>query len=108
MKIKLDEIQLKIKILDDKKTKAIIGLDFGEFVIRGFRVTESKFENMNGDKLWLTPPSYLGGGRYHPIFYLPDKELWKNMEKWIWDEYKKALDAHYKKKLQINDEDMNI
>jgi len=105
MKIKIDEIKMKIKILDDKKTKAIIGLDFGEFVVRGFRVMESQFENAQGDKLWLTPPSYLGGGRYHPIFFMPNKELWQELEGRIWSEYKLKRDEHYKKRLGVSDED---
>ncbi|MSU55310.1 MAG: hypothetical protein EXS46_02100 [Candidatus Taylorbacteria bacterium] len=103
MKIKLDEIELKIKILEDKKTKAIIGLDFGDFVIRGFRITESKFPNMNGEMLWFMPPSYLGGGRYHPIFFLPDKELWQKLEKRVWIEYKGALNTQHKKKYGLKD-----
>lgn len=106
MKIKLEEISLKIKILEDKKTKAIIGLDFGDFVVRGFRVIESQFDNMNGEKLWLTPPSYLGGGRYHPIFFMPDKEQWQELEKIIWKEYKIKQDEHYKKRLGLSDDDM--
>ncbi len=106
MKIKISEIKLKIKILDDKKTKAIIGLDFGDFVVRGFRIIESKFPNLNGDMLWLTPPSYLGGGRYHPIFYLPNKDYWLELEKRIYMEYQIANDEHFKKRLGIKDKDL--
>ena len=79
MKIKIEEITTKIKILDDKKTKAIIGLDFGEFVVRGFRIQESQYKNEKGDLLWLTPPSYLGGGRYHPIFFYQTKICGKSL-----------------------------
>lgn len=103
MKIKIEEITTKIKILDDKKTKAIIGLDFGEFVVRGFRIQESQYKNEKGDPLWLTPPSYLGGGRYHPIFFVPDKELWKELESRIWKDYYEQLDKHYKKKFDLKD-----
>lgn len=103
MKIKIEEITTKIKILDDKKTKAIIGLDFGEFVVRGFRIQESQYKNEKGDSLWLTPPSYLGGGRYHPIFFVPDKELWKELESRIWKDYYEQLDKHYKKKFDLKD-----
>lgn len=106
MKINIKDINFRIKILDDKKTKAIIGLDFGDFVIKGFRITESQYENMNGDKMWLIPPSYMGGGHYHPIFFIPDKEIWQELEKIIWDKYKKAVDEHYKKRLQISDEEI--
>ena len=105
MKIKIEEITTKIKILDDKKTKAIIGLDFGEFVVRGFRIQESQYKNEKGDLLWLTPPSYLGGGRYHPIFFVPDKELWKELESRIWKDYYEQLDKHYKKKFDLKDDE---
>jgi len=108
MKIELDKIGVKIKILDDKKTKAIIGLDFGDFVVKGFRVQESQYENYKGDLLWLTPPSYQGGGRYHPMFYIPNKELWKDMEVKIWGEYYKQQDEHFKKRLDITDDDLPI
>lgn len=108
MKIKIEEIQLKIKILDDVKTKAILGLDFGDFVIRGFRIMDSQYKNMNGDELWLTPPSYLGGGRYHPMFFMPDKELWKVLEKKIWTEYEIKRKEHYIKKMGIEKEDWGL
>lgn len=101
----IDEIELKIKILDEKKTKAIISLNFGDFLVKGFRITDSRFENKNGEKLWLIPPSYQGGGRYHPIFYIPDKELWSVLEDKIWKEYQKAKDEHYKKQYGIRDEE---
>lgn len=106
MKIKIDEIRLNIKILDDKKTKAIIGLDFGDFVVRGFRITESQYPNANGDKLWFMPPSYPGGGRYHPIFFLPNKDLWVELEKRAYQEYKIANELHFKKRLGIDDKDL--
>jgi hypothetical protein len=105
MKINLSEIQFKFKFLDDKKTKAIITLDFGEFVVRGFRITESQFDNINGEKLWLMPPSYLGGGRYHPIFFMPNKDQWLELQKMIWDEYKIKMDLHHKKRLGVSDEE---
>lgn len=45
-----------MKILDEKKTKAIITLDFGVLVTKSFRILESPYENMNNEKLWLIPP----------------------------------------------------
>ncbi len=106
MKIKIDEIKLKIKILEDKKTKAIISLDFGDFVVKGFRIQESQYENYKGDKLWLTTPSYQGGGRYHPMFFIPDKELWQELEMKIWEGYYKENDSYHKKKYGIDDKDL--
>jgi len=103
MDIKIDEISVKIKFVEQKKLKAIITLGFGEFVIKGFRVMESEYENENGDKLWLTPPSYQSSfGKYHPIFYMPDKEQWKELEKMIWAQYYKQSDEYYKKKFDLD------
>lgn len=106
MKININEIILKIKILDDKKTKAIITLDFGDFIVKGFTVAESNFNNRNGEKLWLKPPSYIAGGRYHPMFFMPDKNLWFQLEDKIWTSYKEQKDKHFKKRLGISDEDL--
>lgn len=105
MKIEINAIEIRVKILDDKKTKAIITLDFRDFVIKGFRVQESKYPNHTGDNLWLTPPSYQGGGRYHPMFFMPDKTLWEGLSMKIWERYYKASEEHHKKKLGIIDEE---
>ena len=109
MKIDLAEIIVKIKFTEAKKIKAIISLDFQSFVIKGFRVMESQYENAKGDKLWLTPPSYQdSGGRYHPIFFMPNKELWKELEVIIWDEYYKQQTEHFKKRMDLSDDDIPI
>jgi DNA-binding cell septation regulator SpoVG len=102
MKINLDEIQVKIKYLDDKKLKAIITLDFGDFLVKGFRVMESQYDNMSGDKLWLTPPTFLRDGKYHPTFFMPNKDLWVSLEKKIWEEYKKQKNDYYEKIYGLN------
>lgn len=101
MKIKIGEIKVKIKIIEEEKLKAIIGLDFGDFVIKGFRIRQSEFENSRGDKLWLTPPAYNGGGFYHPIFFVPDKELWAKLEDKIYSEYQKKKKEYHAKKFGI-------
>jgi len=100
MKININEIVVKMKILDEKKTKAIITLDFGVLVTKSFRILESPYENMNNEKLWLIPPplSYPGCGRYHSIFFVPDKNLWLELEKKVWEEYRTKRDKHCKKK----------
>ena len=102
MKINIDEIEVKIKFIEEKKLKAIIGLNFGDFVIKGFRAMESEHINKHGEKLWLTPPSYRdSGGRYHPIFFVPNKELWQELEEKIWTEYDKQQEEYYKKKFDL-------
>ena len=105
MEINIEEVKVKFKILDQKKLKAIASLDFGDCIIKGFRIMDSDFPNMNGDKLWLTPPSYQGAeGKYHPIFFMENKDRWKKLEEKIWNEYKKKLKEHYEKQFDVEDD----
>jgi len=106
MKIDLEKIIVKIKFVEEKKLKAIIGLDFGDFVIKGFRVQESQFKNIRGDNLWFTPPTYQAGGRHHPIFFMPTKELWEKLGLKVWDEYDKQSREYHKKRLGVTDEEL--
>lgn len=103
MELDIQKIEVKVKFIEEKKLKAIIALNlYGCVVVKGFRVAESEFANENGDKLWLTPPSYRdGGGHYHPIFFMPDKELWKQLERRIWGEYYRQRDEHYRKRFDL-------
>ena len=106
MKINFEEIRIKVKITEGK-VKGIVSVDFGDFIIKGFRVQESQFENTRGEKLWLTPPAYLGGGRYHPIFFAPDKAIWEQLEAKIWEAYDTASKEHQKKIYGLKDEDVD-
>ena len=110
MKLEINKINVKIKFIEAKKLKAIIGLDFGDFVVKGFRVLDSSYKNCKGDNLWLVPPSYQdSGGRYHPIFFCPNKEgVWQPLEIMIWDEYYKQSEEHYEKRFDINNDDLPI
>lgn len=105
MKIKIDEIKIKIKITDGKQ-KAIVSLDFGDFVIKGFRVQESKFDNNYGDRLWVTPPTYPTAFKYHPIVYFPDKELWKELEVRIRDAFRREERGYQAKKYGVKEEEL--
>ena len=99
----VNTIGIKIKIIEEKKIKAIISLVFDYFVVKGFRLSESEFTNSKGDKIWLTPPSYRdGGGKYHPIFFMPDKTLWQALELRILDEYEKQISEYHKKRFDLD------
>ncbi|OGN25935.1 MAG: hypothetical protein A3B17_01340 [Candidatus Yanofskybacteria bacterium RIFCSPLOWO2_01_FULL_45_72] len=105
----IEKIEIKVKIIEEKKLKAIITINFGDFVIKGFRVAESEYPNERGDKLWITPPSYRdGSGRYHPIFFMPDKELWEQLKKKMWDEYYRQLNEYHKKRFDLTDDNIPI
>lgn len=102
MKINIEEIEVKIKFVDQALLKAIITLDFGDFVVKGFRVMKSNYTDNNG--LWLTPPAYPAGGEYHPIFFMPNKERWQELEKKIWEEYEIQREEFHKKQFDLKDE----
>jgi DNA-binding cell septation regulator SpoVG len=104
MPINLDEISVKIKFVEEKQLKAILSLEFDDYVVKGFRIQTSKYQNSNGQNLWLTPPSYkASGGKYHPIFFMTNKKLWKKLEEKVWIEYYKQLEQHYQKRIGSND-----
>ena len=91
MNIKIDEISIEIKLSDKEKTKARVDLRFGEWEIRGFRlsVSEHENENLERQKLWLQPPSIPVGrtGKWFQIVRLDDKEQWKKFERIVFDKY---------------------
>lgn len=90
MKIKMDEISIKIKLSDKDKLKAIATVDFGDITAKGFRlsVSEHKSENLDGEKLYLQPPATRIGNYWHKTVWLNDKEKWKVLERKIFDKYK--------------------
>lgn len=106
MKIKIDEIGIKVKITDGKQ-KAIVALDFGDFILKGFRVQTSKFENDHGDTLWITPPTYRTAFKHHPMVYFPEKDLWKELENRIREAYKREEKKYHKTKYGITEEDLS-
>jgi DNA-binding cell septation regulator SpoVG len=85
--------KIEIKLQKDEKLKAIVNLVFEDFLIKGFRIRTSDYENSNGDKLWVTPPSYKSGNEYRPMFYMPVKEKWEELEKIICKEYNKQVNT---------------
>ncbi len=90
MKIKIDEIDIKIKLSDKEKLKATAVVDFGEITAKGFRLSVSEHENENLDweKLWLQPPATKIGRFWHKIVWLNDKDKWRQLEKRVFDIYK--------------------
>lgn len=88
MNLNPKEVKIIIKLIDEPKLKAIISLDFGDFLVKGFRIiTSKKYPNQKGDLLWFVPPAYNGGGKWRPLFFCPNKELWKEVESIVFEEY---------------------
>lgn len=98
MKINIKELKFRIKIIEDKKWKAIVTIDFGEFNIKGFRIRISEFLGKHGEHLWVLPPSYNSGGRFRPIVHF-QKDIWEEIEKEITKAYKKKFNEYTKEKM---------
>lgn len=101
----INGVKIRFKIIESQNLKATASLDFGWAIIKGFRLSCSKFKNEKGeDELWVLPPSYRdSGGHWHPIFFMPDKLAWEEIQTKIREEYAKASDEHYRKRMGITD-----
>ena len=87
----IEDIKIDIKLTHDNKLKAMVTLDFGDFKIKGFKIMISRYENKRGEQLWVVPPSFFGKDkRYHPIFFMEDKDLWSELENKILQFFQKT------------------
>jgi hypothetical protein len=50
--------------------------EFGTFVVKGIRVSESP----NYEEIWVQPPSYNVFGKYYPNFFLENEVLWAQIK----------------------------
>lgn len=91
MNIDINHIRVKINLTKDTKLLATAIVEYGPFVIKGFRITDSKYVDEVGDKLWVQPPSYINAEKkYSPLFFCEDKNLWNGIKKKVIEEYKKT------------------
>lgn len=75
----------------DENLKATAQLIIAEYIeINGFRISLSKFEGV-----YVQPPSYNTGNRWQNSFWLTEKELWKELENKILEEYESKTDSHF-------------
>lgn len=102
MKIKMDEISIKIKLSKKENLKATAIIDFGDFTIKGFRLSVSKFENsnINGEKFYLQPPGFFAGGWVETVWF-KDKKYWKEIERKVFEKFKDI-------RSESGDEDENL
>lgn len=105
MEIDIEGILIKVKLITEGKLKAIVSLDFDSFVLRGFRIQESQYEDGKGRKLWIVPPSYRGGVKYHPIVFFPDKNIWEEIQERIFDAYQEAQKNRYGKAFDLSEQE---
>lgn len=113
-KLVIESIKVNFKFLEYTDLKAIFSLDFGDFVIRGWRISKSKYkkiesENDESTDLWIVPPSYQEkGGKYHPMFFIPNKELWEQLEAYILQKYHEASEEQMKKRFEIKEQEIEF
>ena len=94
MKINLEEIEIKIKLSEKPNLRATAVISFGDITVKGFRisVSEHENENMQGEKIYLQPPSYRAGRGYQKLVFINDKDKWIEIEKLVFKEYQKVKD----------------
>lgn len=80
MKMKIIEIIL-VKA-DKGKVKARADIVFDGFTLKGFKV----IENDDG-KTYVTPPSYLAGTFWRPLFKTETEEDWKEIQRRVIDKF---------------------
>lgn len=102
MRLNIEEVEVRVKVIENRELRAIISLNFGDFVVKGFRISVSRYDNEKGEQLWVVPPSYQSGGKYHPMFFIPNKELWKKLEEKIVNEYERQRKEHFEKRFNEN------
>jgi len=84
------KISMRIFKNPDDKKKAVFSISLGPLKIKGFRILPSEHENEYGKNIWIAPPSYMSGiGKYHRVFHCENKELWKQIEKKVFEEYER-------------------
>jgi len=90
MNIKIDEIEVQVKLSEKPNLRATAVLNLGDLTIKGFRLSPSEHENENlgNERLYLQPPSYRVGQGFQKVVFINDKEKWKGIEKKVFEAYK--------------------
>ncbi len=90
--------EIQIKLREDERLKAIVTLKFGIITIKGFRVQVS---DKSESGYWVTPPAIfnIGSKKWHPIFFIEDKEIWQKIEEMILTE----MDNKLSENITVND-----
>jgi hypothetical protein len=76
----IDNINITVRPSDKGDTKAIVNISYDDIEINGFRISKSKYDD---NELWVQPPAYPSGGKYHKIFFLNNEAKWKQLEEKI-------------------------
>lgn len=93
MKIEIEKVKFKVKILEDENWKAIVTVDFGIVSIKGFRIKTSEYMGNHGEFLWVTPPCHKSAAGYKSIVHF-NKDIWRELEKGIIGAYKEKFEEY--------------
>ena len=92
---------IEVQILKAKSEKVIARADvhFEGFLLKGFKVIRDEKKN----KEYVTPPSYLAGAFWRPLFKTDSLEDWQEIQRRILEEFstqqmKESLDEQYERK----------
>lgn len=72
MKIK----EIKLVKADKGMVQARVDITFEGFILKGFKVIQDKT-----GKTYVTPPSYLAGTFWRPLFYTEVEEDWNEIQR---------------------------
>jgi len=89
----INEIKVSVHLSTDPTSpvKAVANVTLGPFKIKGFKILESQYPN---NPIYAKPPSYRGKtGKFYDTVYCEDKELWKEIEQIIIDEYNRRKES---------------
>ena len=89
--INMSDVIIHVTPKNDAKLKATVILEYHGIKIKGFRVSNSIYENDDGQMLWVQPPSFNINGKYVPMVFIEDTEAWKLIEKKILQDYSTAI-----------------
>lgn len=99
MEIDPEAVKFRVRIMEDPKTKALVTIDFGELVIKGYRIMVSSFTGEHGENLWVVPPAYNSKAGWKPIVHIVRKDKWKDIETRIVRQYAKDFKAYAETKM---------
>jgi len=91
-------------MINSDQLKAVVAIHFSDHIVRGFRISPSKFQHEeSGEFLRVLPPAYGVGEKTHVAFFMEDKNLWKDVENKIIEAYVRTLNGGVNEEIDVDD-----
>lgn len=109
----IDDVSVKVKIVGSDKLLAQAQVIFGDLIeTKGWRIMPShvahpKFQ----EKLWIQPPVYKAGFKWHPLVFVTDELLYGQIEEKIYNTYqsvRRNTPPDFKPTDQLSNEEAEI